>query len=603
MFPARGRPVRRRTRIETYPAPRRGWVASARLMGAPLDAAEVLDNFFPTAEGARVRRGCSLHATLMGSVSQLVAYVSGSAQRMFAADATTIYDVTSPADAEVVSGAQMTGFTSGDWAWTQFATSGGDFLLMANGTDNLVLYDGSAFNPLAAQAVTNLLFDGQTEPFTVGATVTGGTSGANAVILGLVQSTATTGILKVGTISSGPFQNNEALTDNGTTPGAALVNGSTSSASAVTITGVAGTALSFLWPHKGRLWAVEKDTLSLWYWPAGQIGGTLTEFSIAGVVSYGGAVLFGGTVSMDSGEGMDDRLVIITTEGELVIYAGTDPSDASKWALEGVYRIGRPVSKHGWFRAGGDLVIVTEDGITSVLQAVQQDRAALMAGALTAPIEDAWQRIVARRQAAFPFSCTLWHSQTLLMVGTPTEDSSNPQCFVANTRTGAWARYTGWDVRCSVVHQDRLYFGTEDGRVALAESGGEDFGAPYIATWVPKFSDCKVPDQKFAVSARIMARVQAETRYAITGLADWQVKGLRLPQISTAEDANTWGFGTWGLSIWGGGYGAVTSTEWQKINGYGYALAPAVQIGISRTSGPEVEMIMAQVQYEVGAPL
>ncbi len=39
-----------------------------------------------------------------------------------------------------------------------------------------------------------------------------------------------------------------------------------------------------------------------------------------------------------------------------------------------------------------------------------------------------------------------------------------------NTRTGAWGTITGWDTGALAVHGDALYFGTEDGRVALADT-------------------------------------------------------------------------------------------------------------------------------------
>lgn len=64
-------------------------------------------------------------------------------------------------------------------------------------------------------------YDGQTGDFTVGLVVTGGTSGATAVILADVDG-GVTGTLTLGNIS-GTFQNNEALTD--TSTGAAVVDG------------------------------------------------------------------------------------------------------------------------------------------------------------------------------------------------------------------------------------------------------------------------------------------------------------------------------------------------------------------------------------------
>lgn len=68
-----------------------------------------------------------------------------------------------------------------------------------------------------------LMYDAQTANFTVGKTVTGGTSGATAYILGDTDG-GSTGVLRLTNIV-GTFQDNEAITDDNSTPGAAVVNG------------------------------------------------------------------------------------------------------------------------------------------------------------------------------------------------------------------------------------------------------------------------------------------------------------------------------------------------------------------------------------------
>jgi hypothetical protein len=66
-------------------------------------------------------------------------------------------------------------------------------------------------------------YDAGTAAFNAGATLTGATSGATAVIVS-VSGTAASGILTLHTIT-GTFQDDEVLSDNGTVPGAAKVNG------------------------------------------------------------------------------------------------------------------------------------------------------------------------------------------------------------------------------------------------------------------------------------------------------------------------------------------------------------------------------------------
>jgi len=68
-----------------------------------------------------------------------------------------------------------------------------------------------------------LAYDGQTANFTEGATLTGGTSGATALIINDVDGGAT-GTLTLARIT-GTFEDDEAITDDNGTPGAAVANG------------------------------------------------------------------------------------------------------------------------------------------------------------------------------------------------------------------------------------------------------------------------------------------------------------------------------------------------------------------------------------------
>jgi phage-related protein len=79
--------------------------------------------------------------------------------------------------------------------------------------------------------IKTLAYDGQTVNFNLGCRVTGGTSGAIARIIADADAGAT-GTLTIYEIR-GTFEDDEAITDNGATPGVAVVNG-TISASNVT---------------------------------------------------------------------------------------------------------------------------------------------------------------------------------------------------------------------------------------------------------------------------------------------------------------------------------------------------------------------------------
>lgn len=505
--------MKRKTRIKTWPAPVKGLIRNSALLAADPSGAEVLSNFIPTAQGARLRGGALEYADVTDPVLQIMPYRSGSVEELFAATETDIYDVTAGGAGVSAVGS----LTSGDWSYIQFATTGGQFLSMVNGADDAQLYDGASWTVPA-------------------------------------------------------------------------------------ITGVSTDLLSFVWQHKRRQWFVEKDTLTAWYLPVDSIAGAADPFPLDGIFRFGGALLFGGTWSLDSGDGLDDVMIFVTTEGEIAVYQGTDPATAADWQLSGVYKIGRPLNKNGFFKAGGDLAILTEDGIVPVSEALQKDRAALQVSAITFPIEDLWQNAVASRLADFNFSVTVWPTKTLMIVGIP-PISGRKTALVANTRTGAWAPIYGWDIQCLAIFQDQLYFGTSDGLVVRADVGGNDMGVAYTGEYVPKFQEMGNAGLKYALHARAICRTEQSARVRLSCFADYVVGALPMSDPIGASISTIWGGGSkWGDGAkWGAGTPFATREVWQGVTAQGFSLAPGLSITVNRDAAPFLEIVAISLAYEEGS--
>lgn len=578
-----------------FPAPTKGWVQSGNITTAAPDQAEVLDNFFPTAQGARLRGGASEYADIGAAIVRMMVY-SSTTDDLLAATATGVYD----ADRISAGGAvfaDLAGLQSGDWSAVQVSTAGGDFLVMANGSDPIHYYTGATFFPINGAAVNTVSYDALATAFAVGETVTGGTSGATATIVSIVQTSATAGALRLGAITGGPFQDNEALTSAG---GAATANGASSLGSSIVLTGVSSSSLSQVFLHKSRIWGVEKNTLSVWYLPAASVGGAASELDLGAVFKKGGTLSFGASWSLDSGAGLDDVCVLVTTNGEIAIYEGDDPSDANNWRLTGVYEISRPLNKHSYFKAGGDLAILTEDGIVPVSEALRKDRAALQAVAISFPIEDAWKSAVANRTNDFPITPTLWQSQALLMIGVP---GSGGVVYVANARTGAWCRYTGWDVRCGAVSADLLFFGTNGGKVMQGQSGGNDDGVSYTGIYVPKFTEGGTSRVKVANHAGLTVKSTERPNFRMACFANYGIGTYPSATALASETGDVWGTGVWGTFVWGSGAAEFPFTEWKTVRASGYSLAPVVVAMSNQNTVPAFEILATRLRFEIAAAL
>jgi len=369
-------------------------------------------------------------------------------------------------------------------------------------------------------------------------------------------------------------------------------NGSTFSA--LSLTGIAEEDVSQIWLYKERLFFIEKGTMSAWYLPVKSIGGTAVEIPLGSVFRRGGSLLFGATWSLDTGSNIADACIFVTTNGEIAVYQGNDPSSSSTWALSGVYDIGKPIDKHAFFKAGGDLAIMTSDGIVPVSAALRKDRAALQADAITFPIEDAWANVIAQRTTEYPITATLWQSQTMLLVGVPGKNIA----YVANARTGAWCRYTGWDVRCSAVADDQLYFGTNDGLVMKAESGGNDNGVAYTGAYVPKFSQCGYAGIKVANHGIVTIRSNSGNNFVLSAHSDYQVGTVTPSSALVSTDSSVWGTGVWGTFIWGGSNSLDVSTIARTVSAEGYSLSLGVYVTSNQTIRPFFEILATRLRFE-----
>jgi hypothetical protein len=248
------------------------------------------------------------------------------------------------------------------------------------------------------------------------------------------------------------------------------------------ITGVTSSELSYVSKHKSRLWFVQKNSLKAWYLPVDSIAGAAADLSLAGIMQRGGSLMFIATWSQDAGDGQDDRIVFVSTEGEVAVYQGSNPASAADWSLVGLYNITKPLGPKCHFPAGGDLVIGTETGLIPLSAVTQKDPAAMDVSALSVAIEQSWRDQVKRRTVDQPMELFKWPRENMLMVSLPHDQTTS---FVANIQTGAWCKYIGWDVQAATVFRDQMYIGDRAGFVYAAEVGGSDEGAATGGAFVP----------------------------------------------------------------------------------------------------------------------
>lgn len=513
----------------TTPAPVKGLNTVKNFSELDPEEAAVLDNFYPQIGRVKLRRGSAYHAyseielatedgellttedgitlTTEGENADpllaLMPYSAGTTQALFAASGNAIYDVTT---AGAISTAVQSSLNSGQWSYTMFATSGGNFLFMVNGADDPRYYDGSTW-----------------------------------------------------TLPS--------------------------------ITGITSSELETVTAHKRRLWFTRINSLKAYYLGSEAIAGALTSFDLAPVFPRGGRLVAIGTWTLDAGDGLDDYAVFLTSEGEVAIYQGTDPSSANTWALTGVFRIGRPLGKRCMQKLGPELVVLTEDGFGELSRMIGRARtedARLSRKIMPSVVADARDRV-----DSFGWQWCFYPRENMLLVNVP--GYANGKQYVMNTEILSWCTFSNWPANAFEVFGGDLYFcgGTS---VYKADAGTHDYGNAIMG-------DVKTGSSYFRSRGRqkrfTMIRPILETTGTpvpqIAVLPDFSDAALQEPSLTLGGGGAEWDVAEWDVASWGST--ERVQAEWYVVEGIGYCAALRMKL---TTKTATIAWIATDWLYETG---
>lgn len=366
-------------------------------------------------------------------------------------------------------------------------------------------------------------------------------------------------------------------------------------ASTPAITGVTTTAISHVWSYANRLFFVEKNTMTAHYLPVDSIGGAVSQFSLAGVFKKGGSLLFGASWSMDAGDGLDDKCVFVSTEGEIAVYQGTNPGSASEWSLAGRYDMPRPLGKNSHIQTGGDLLVATEAGLIPVSAALRLDVAAQTNGAVSARIAPYWQdnSQPGAEMVKLP-------AQNILLVSQPGSLEASMLCV--NLQTGAWSRFTGWDAECMSVFGNFGFYGNADGAVYRMNSGGSDDGSIYTCRCLYNFDGMGAYGQtKTARQARYTFQSGGPYTAKLVMKANFDETVSSPPPSPDDYTIDAWDVGEWDVAEWDSSQTIENSANWVSVFATGAFLAPELQLTFGVTPTPNVELVSIDVTYNAGA--
>jgi hypothetical protein len=498
----------------TVAAPIGGWNARDAL-GAmdPLDAV-TLQNFWPGTNSVILRNGYTKHATgLPAEVQTLMAYSSGTSNKLFAVSDGKIYDATSSG---AVGAAAVSGLTNSKFQYVNITTPAASYLMAVNGADKLRTFDGSTWHT-----------DGDGAPYDI-------------------------------------------------------TNIDTATVSNITL-------------FKNRIWLTTNNTLKVWYLPVNSIGGAAVALDMTSIFQLGGYIMAGMTWTLDAGYGVDDYLVFITSNGEALVWRLTDPTTPTGISQIGLYKLGAPIGRRCYTKFGGDLLVITQDGVVPMSGALQSSRLDPRVS-ITNKIQYAMSSAISTYGANFGWQLLYYPKENQLILNVPISEGTQQQ-YVMNNITKSWCNFTGWAANCWELHIDDPYFGG-DGYVGLAWNGNTDDTSDIAGFSLQSFQSYGTALQKQCKMIRYHLQTNGSPAVFGNVNVDYNLADESAQLNFSTSIYGLWDSGLWDTAIWGAGL--VPSADWQGATNIGYTFAPLLK---TATQGIQLQWVATDLVFEGGGVL
>ena len=493
--------------VQSLPAPIGGWNVRDSIANMDVLDAVQLTNLFPTVNNVVLRGGYKNYSTgITGQVQSLISYSSGATDKLFAIAGTSIYNCTGGG---AVGAAVKTGLSNAKWEYVNVTTPAGGYIMLVNGVDSVLLYDGTSW----------------TNP---------------------------------------------------------------------TITGVTGSTLSNITTFKNQIWFTQASTLKAWYLPTLSISGAAAAIDMSSVAQLGGYLVACGTWTIDAGYGVDDNLVFVTSNGEVIVWSGTDPSDITKWALIGVWNIGKPVGKRCMIKYGGDIVILTYNGLYPLAASLQSSRLDPRI-ALSDKIQGAFSAATQQYGENFGWDINFDPKHNALTINVPISEGQQQQ-YVMNNITKSWCNFTGQAANCWATYLNEPYWG---GNGFVAHAWDDDYAdnATNITSYALQafnYFDSR-GIKKYFTRARPSIFSNGQPSIFIGLNIDFDLSDTTSSLSYSPQTSSKWDTAKWDLDYWS--TDTVITNNWQGVTGIGYCASIQFK---SASQGTTILWASTDVVYQRG---
>jgi hypothetical protein len=322
--------------------------------------------------------------------------------------------------------------------------------------------------------------------------------------------------------------------------------------------------------------------------------------------TYGGFLKGLYSWTLDAGMGVDDHLVATSSEGDVLIYTGSDPTTAGQFEMRGVWFIGEtPRGRRGASEFGGDLLVGSQFGLIPLSRLVQgiADPQQLY---MTNKIQPLYRDRYDLRKDDFGFEIKFIPSEGLVLVVWPEIENQRDVQLAYDATTQSWTVWADIPMLTVEHYRGQTYFGTRSNDVYFLTRTADGVMLdpeidpnPISFSLLTAFSD-------LGMSARFK-RVQflhpvfiADTVpvYGIEARYDYDVSGeIVVPPLDPSQ-LSLWDDAFWDDGVWASGYQID-----QPVRGaVGMGRTVAIAIGGS-SNGGETTLAAFDMMVDAGGLL
>ena len=370
------------------------------------------------------------------------------------------------------------------------------------------------------------------------------------------------------------------------------------------ITGVSAGNLVQLTIWKTRVWYVEKDTNKAWYSDTGTYSGALTSFNYGSKFRAGGylSALYGWT--LDSGVGPDDYLVATSSAGDVIVYAGTNPSSSATFGQVGVWFVGPfPIGRRQGSRFGGDLLLLSSYGVISCKDLLEGKNPFTYEGSLSYKINRLLNAKMQRTIMDYGWEIKLHPDLAKIVICSPKESNQPYTQYTYDINLQAWSIWNGIPMTTSESYSNTFYAGaalkvykvtgTLD-NVTLAASDPQ----PIYWSFLTSYSELEEPQvNKVVEFIRPRFYAGGEPTYKVKAYYDYDLSDQAQISGSSGVTGSAWDVDAWDSAIWGGG-----KDKFQELKGAS-GMGRTVALAMSGASTQETVLIDMGMMWRSGGML